>query len=77
MKTLGKFKEGLQMLKKIHSGRRQELGDDDPDTLDTAFEIGDMHLLEKRYGEAVKILQDVYKARKRVLGKDDVETLDW
>jgi hypothetical protein len=35
MKTLGQYSEALGILKKIHQGRKKELGEDDPDTLDT------------------------------------------
>lgn len=68
-KSLEKYQDALKTLKRVHSGRKQELGEDDPETLDTAFEIGDIHLIEKRFGEAVKILVDVYRARssRRVL----------
>ena len=76
LKNLEKYSEALALFKKIHSGRRHLLGEDDPDTIETNFEMGDIHFLARRYPEAVKILQEVYKSRKRVLGKNEPETLE-
>jgi len=75
MKNLEKYSEALALFKKIHSGRKHLLGEDDPDTIDTNYEMGEIHFLAKRYPEAVKIFTDVHKARKRVLGKAEPETL--
>jgi len=77
MISLERYTEALAVLKKVYAGRKQLLGEDDPDTLDTNYEMGDIHFIEKRYQEAVKILQPVFRSRKRVLGKHDTETLDW
>ncbi len=75
--SLEKYSEALSILKKTYAGRKQLLGEDEPDTIDTNYSMGLIHFLEKRYAEAVKIFQDVYRSRKRVLGKTDVEALEW
>ncbi|GJM25101.1 MAG: hypothetical protein DHS20C16_15160 [Phycisphaerae bacterium] len=55
--------------------RREELGEDDPETLSSSHTMGMLLGALGRYDEALLSLQDTYDRRKRVLGEDHPDTL--
>jgi serine/threonine protein kinase/tetratricopeptide (TPR) repeat protein len=73
--SLGKYKSAETHLERARQIRRERLGDEDPDTLDSMGELGWCYLLQGRYDKAEQLLVKVLQIRRRVLGEEDKSTL--
>jgi len=67
-------KERLQGLKEHHIGQMRELGADDPDTLQTAVQLGILLRSQGFHEESQRMLADTYERQVAVLGADHPQT---
>jgi tetratricopeptide (TPR) repeat protein/tRNA A-37 threonylcarbamoyl transferase component Bud32 len=74
-KRLGEYASAERHLLRALEVRRAELGDEDAQTLDGAYEVGHLYYLQGRYKEAEAILAASMDTSQRVLGLENRDTL--
>ena len=70
-----KYKEAECELRGCWEKRKEVLGEEDKNTLNTQLWLGSTLYQEKKYEEAREILKDCYQKRKEGFGEDDDNTL--
>ncbi len=74
LRELGMWDRALAPLQEALGERRQQLGADHPDTLETMYQLGRALGSVGRFAEAEPLLLGTIKGRKRVLGEDHPDT---
>jgi serine/threonine protein kinase/tetratricopeptide (TPR) repeat protein len=73
--SMSEFEKSLEQLRAALEMRRQILGENHRDTLETAHRLGDILVSMWQHGEAEEILRDVVERRRRTLGPDHPDAL--
>ncbi|MCK6457778.1 MAG: serine/threonine-protein kinase [Phycisphaerae bacterium] len=73
--SLGLLNDAEGQWMAAHRIRRERLGDDDPETLDAANNLGLLRIKQTRYADAESMLNQTLAARKRELGDAHPDTL--
>ncbi|MBN2314622.1 MAG: tetratricopeptide repeat protein, partial [Sedimentisphaerales bacterium] len=66
----GEFTDANDLFAQALKGRRQALGENHPETLETLNDFGVLRREQRRFGEAESLLLQALEGRKRVLGPD-------
>lgn len=72
---LGMYSQSQPQLERALAIRRQELGDDHPDTLTSVAGMGVLLMNLSKYAEALVYSRNALEARRRVLGNEHTDTL--
>ncbi len=75
-RELGLYPQSLPLLESALTIRRQELGNEHPDTLDSISDMGLLIMAMGKYDEALPYNQEAMETRRRVLGDNHPSTLD-
>jgi non-specific serine/threonine protein kinase/serine/threonine-protein kinase len=68
-------REAVPHLERALEIRRRIQGEDDPDTLETMYRLGELYFEQKRIREAEALLTKVYESRLRVSGEGNHRTM--
>jgi eukaryotic-like serine/threonine-protein kinase len=73
--NLGLYGDALPLLQQALETDRHILGDDNPETLNSAHQLANLYWYQDNLKEAERIYLDVIARRQRILGKADPQTL--
>ncbi|GIW95238.1 MAG: hypothetical protein KatS3mg110_3279 [Pirellulaceae bacterium] len=73
--SLGYPQDAVELFEKAHQTRRTRLGENDPETLETASRLGMAYGQAGRLPEAIQLLEETLERRKEQLGNTDPATL--
>jgi len=73
--NLGLYGEAEPYLEESVSVLREELGEDDPETLASMHRLAEVYMLGGRFDDAVRVGQKTLELRRRVLGEEDRLTM--
>jgi len=74
-KDLGAYPEARQQLERALELGRRTLGADDPRTLNSVFQLGEVAVQQGRYAEAQALNSQLLEARRRLFGPENPDTL--
>jgi len=74
--SLGVYPEARKQLERALDLRRKVLGGENPQTLRTAHNLGDVAIAQGNYAEAEKVASQTLEIQRRVLGPEHPDTLD-
>ena len=74
-RELGLFDEARRHLEKSYEIRRQRLGDDNANLLETMDDLAWVYVLQGKYPQAEQLVLDVVDTRRRNLGEEHPDTL--
>ncbi len=73
--NLGSLRPAEELLRKVVTFRRKELGEKNPDTLVAENELANVYRDQARFKEAEELYRQVLGSRRRLLGEEHLETL--
>ncbi len=73
---LGEMQKAEQQLTQSYQARQKLAGEDDPDTLNAAYNLATLYFLQSDFLKAEPLLRLVIDGRRRILGADSPETLE-
>ena len=73
--TVGRYDEGEPHIERAHQIRREQLGEEHPDTLSSRASLALLYLRQGRYAEAEPLFREVLNSRMRVLGEKHLDTI--
>jgi len=73
---LGDYEAAEPHLERVFQIRREQLGDEDPNTLTAMDHLGFLYWYQARYNKAEPLLERALEARTRVLGEEHRDTLE-
>ncbi len=72
---LGEFEKGEPQLTRAYALQQKHAGEDDPDTLHTAFHLATLYRSQTNFSKAEPLFRRVLEGRRRLYGDDHPETL--
>ncbi len=75
-RELGAYAEAQKHLERSFEIKRKELGDANPETLMSRFEVATLYSLEGKFKEAEALYSEVWQDQRRVLGAENLDTLE-
>ena len=73
---LGLHDPAIAMLERAHATARDTLGEDHPETIESALALADVMIILERYDEAEPLIVNAVEVREQTLGERHPDTLD-